>query len=163
MIVPSDLRDRMLSARRATDLHPQVLDQVVLADFIAGGHFERHLRRMRTAYRERLEALTAAAKRYCGGVLQIRPVTTGLHAVADLSGADAVMVSEEAFARGVEVAPMQRYCVTPSRAANALVLGFAAVRPEGFRNGMERLAAAIDAAKRGQPRGTARRTAAGER
>jgi GntR family transcriptional regulator/MocR family aminotransferase len=163
MIVPSDLRDRMLSARRATDVHPQLLDQAVLADFIAGGHFERHLRRMRTAYRERLEALAAAAKRHCGGVLQIRPVTTGLHAVADLTGADAGPVSEEAYARGVEVAPMQRYCVTPSRAANALVLGFAAVRPEGFRSGMERLAAAIDAAKRGQQRGTLRRTFAAER
>jgi GntR family transcriptional regulator/MocR family aminotransferase len=163
MIVPSDLRDRILSVRRATDIHPQLLDQAVLADFIAGGHFERHLRRMRTAYRERLEALAAAATRHCGGVLQIRPVTTGLHAVADLSGADAVPVSEEAYARGVEVAPMQRYCVTPSRAANALVLGFAAVRPDGFRNGMERLAAAIDAAGRGQPRGTVRRTSAGAR
>jgi DNA-binding transcriptional MocR family regulator len=55
---------------------------------------------------------------------------------------------------------MERYSLMPSRAANALVLGFAAVRPEGFRNGMERLAAAIDAAKRGQQRGTVRRTSA---
>jgi GntR family transcriptional regulator/MocR family aminotransferase len=163
MIMPSDLRDRMLSARRATDIHPQFLDQAVLADFIAGGHFERHLRRMRTAYRERLEALAAAAERHCGGVLQLRPVTTGLHAVADLSGADAGAVSEEAYARGVEAAPMQRYCITPARAANALVLGFAAVRPDGFRNGMERLAAAIEAARRGQPRGTVRRTSIGGR
>jgi GntR family transcriptional regulator/MocR family aminotransferase len=156
MIVPSDLRDRMLSARRATDVHPQLLDQAVLADFIAGGHFERHLRRMRTAYRERLEALVAASTRYCGGALQIRPVTTGLHAVADLSAGDAGTVSEEAYARGVEVAPMERYCVTPARAANALVLGFAAVRPEGFRSGMERLAAAIEAANRGRQRGALR-------
>jgi GntR family transcriptional regulator/MocR family aminotransferase len=163
MIVPGDLRDRMLSVRRATDVHPQLLDQAVLADFIAGGHFERHLRRMRTVYRERLEALIAATRRYCGGGLQIRPVTTGLHAVADLSAADALTVSEEAYARGVEVAPMERYCITPSRAANALVLGFAAVRPEGFRNGMERLAAAIDAARRGQQRGIVRRTTTVER
>jgi GntR family transcriptional regulator/MocR family aminotransferase len=163
MIVPGDLRDRMLSARRATDVHPQLLDQAVLADFIAGGHFERHLRRMRTAYRERLDALVAATTRYCGGGLQIRPVTTGLHAVADLSGADALAVSEEAYARGVEAAPLERYCITPSRAANALVLGFAAVRPEGFRNGMERLAAAIDAARRGQRRGTERRGAPAQR
>jgi DNA-binding transcriptional MocR family regulator len=90
-------------------------------------------------------------------------VTTGLHAVADLSGADALAVSEEAYARGVEAAPLERYCITPSRAANALVLGFAAVRPEGFRNGMERLAAAIDAARRGQRRGTERRGAPAQR
>ena len=131
---------------------------------MAGGHFERHLRRMRTAYRERLEALAAAAKRYCGGALQIRPVTTGLHAVADLAGADAVRRSVKRRTRAASKwRRWQRYCVTPARAANALVLGFAAVRPEGFRSGMERLAAAIEAAKRGQQRGTVRRTTAVER
>jgi GntR family transcriptional regulator/MocR family aminotransferase len=162
MIVPGDVRERMLSARRVTDVHPPLLDQAVLADFIEGGHFERHLRRMRMAYKERLEALVAAAGRYCGGAIHIRPVTTGLHAVADLSGADALTVSEEAFRRGVEVAPMERYCIVPSRAANALVLGFAAVRPDGFRSGMERLAAAIDAARPGQ-RGSEHRTLSSER
>ena len=51
---------------------------------------------------------------------------------------------------------------TVVRAANALLLGFAAVRPEGFRNGMERLAAAIEAANRGRLRATARRAGARE-
>ena len=44
---------------------------------------------MREGYRERLEAVTAAAKRFCQGRLRLRPVQTGLHVVADLDGADA--------------------------------------------------------------------------
>jgi GntR family transcriptional regulator/MocR family aminotransferase len=148
LIVPADLQPALLQARRAIDHHPPALDQAVLADFLAAGHFERHLRRMRTASRERLEALGAAAQRFCGGVLRLRPVRTGLHAVADLKGVDADRVSREAAVRGVEVMPLAAYYSGPATPANALVLGFAAVSPEASSRGMERLAAAIDAARR---------------
>jgi GntR family transcriptional regulator/MocR family aminotransferase len=149
LIVPPDLRDAVIGARRAADIHPAGLDQAVVADFMAGGYFERHLRRMRTEYRARLDALAHAAARHCQGALKLRPVTTGLHAVADLKEADDGLVFHEAMARGVEVMPLSAYCFdrrAPS--ANGLVLGFAAVRPDLFDAGMERLAAAIEAARR---------------
>jgi GntR family transcriptional regulator/MocR family aminotransferase len=149
LIVPTDLRKVVLSARRAADIHPATMDQAVLADFMIGGHFERHLRRMRTEYRVRRDALADAAARHCGGALRLRPVVTGLHAIADLEGADAELVFREAIARGVELMPLSAYCFDPRvPAANGLVLGFAAVRPELFDAGFERLAAAIDAARR---------------
>ena len=87
LIVPPDLRDAVLAARRAADIHRATMDQAVLADFMTGGHFERHLRRMRTEYRARRDALADAAARHCRGALQLRPVATGLHAVADLEDA----------------------------------------------------------------------------
>jgi DNA-binding transcriptional MocR family regulator len=68
--------------------------------------------------------------------------------VADLDGADAVAVSREALARGVEVAPLSAYYARRRHAANALVLGFAAARPEAAARAMERVAAAIEAARR---------------
>jgi GntR family transcriptional regulator / MocR family aminotransferase len=148
VIVPADLQDRILAAREVADQHPPVLDQVVLADFIGEGHFARHLRRMRAAYRERLEALAAAAARFCGGVLRLRPVQTGLHVVADLDGVDARRVTGEAAARGVEVAPLSAYFVGRGAVINGLVLGFGAVSPDASSRGMQRLAAAIEAATR---------------
>jgi GntR family transcriptional regulator / MocR family aminotransferase len=147
LIVPPDLRDRLVAARAAADQHPPTLDQAVLADFIGEGHFARHVRRMRVVYRERLEALVAAATRLCGGALAVRPVQTGLHALADLHGVDAGRVSREAATRGVEAAPLSAY-FAGGGPAPGLVLGFAAVRPEVSRRGMERLAAAIEAARR---------------
>jgi GntR family transcriptional regulator/MocR family aminotransferase len=146
LIVPPDLRDSLLAARRAADVHPPGLDQAILADFIGEGHFERHIRRMRAVYRERLEALAAASERFCGGALRLRSVRTGLHAVADLEGADAEKVSREAAARGVEVTPFSAYFVGRTRPPNALVLGFGAIGPDALRKAMERLAAAIEAA-----------------
>jgi GntR family transcriptional regulator/MocR family aminotransferase len=147
VIVPADLRERLVAARAAADQHPPTLDQAVLADFIVEGHFGRHLRRMRVAYRERLEALQTAAARWCHGVLRVRPVRTGLHAVADLDGVDAGRVSREAASRGVEATPVSAYFAERRGAVNGLVLGFGAVRPDASRRAMERLAAAIEAAR----------------
>jgi GntR family transcriptional regulator/MocR family aminotransferase len=147
LVVPPDLQDGLRAARAAADQHPPVLDQAVLADFIGEGHFARHLRRMRVAYRERLDALTEAAARFCRGALRLRPTRTGLHAIAELEGAVAGRVSREAAVRGVEATPLSAYFARRGRPVNALVLGFAAVRPEAARRGMERLAAAIEAAR----------------
>ncbi len=148
MIVPRDLHQPLLVVRRGVDIHPPRLDQAVLADFMLGGHFERHLRRMRAAYRERLEALEDACLRHCGGVLRLRATCTGLHAVADLVDVDAVRVFEEAAGRGVEVMPLSAYCFGRMRAPNALVLGFGAARPDSLATGMQRLASAIEGARR---------------
>jgi GntR family transcriptional regulator / MocR family aminotransferase len=149
LIVPPDLRDVVLASRRAADIHRPTLDQAVMADFMTGGHFERHLRRMRTEYAARLEALAHGVARHCQGALRLRTVTTGLHAVADLEDVDDGLVFREAMARGVELMPLSAYCCgAPTPATNGLVLGFAAVRPEMFDAAFERLAAAIEAARR---------------
>jgi DNA-binding transcriptional MocR family regulator len=114
---------------------------------------------MRTEYRARLEGLADAAVRFCGGALTLRPVATGLHAIADLHAADDDVVFREAMARGVETMPLSAYCFDRrSSQPSALVLGFASVRPEQLAGGMERLAAAIEAAQRAG-RGRRRRAA----
>jgi GntR family transcriptional regulator/MocR family aminotransferase len=152
LLVPSDIRDRLVVARRASDLQPPGLAQAVLADFIGEGHFERHLRRMRSVYRERLEALTEAAGRHCAGGLRVHDVRAGLHVVADVLDADAGAVCQEAAARGVEVMPLSAYRLGRGRLPNAIVLGFGAVPPRALRAGMERLARALEAARRARPR-----------
>jgi len=146
VIVPEDIRDRFVAARRAADLHPPLLEQMALADFIGNGHYATHLRRMRSIYRERMEALAAAAAELCDGGLRLRPIQTGLHAVADLAGVDEERVCEEAAARGIEVAPLHTYFLG-RRSANGLLLGFSSTPPAQLRQGMERLADAIAAAR----------------
>jgi len=149
IVVPVDLVERVQAIRRAADLHPPMLEQMALADFIRDGHYATHLRRMRSIYRERLEAVEAAATEFCSGALRLRPIHTGLHAVADLEGVDDERVCEEARERGIEVAPLSSYYVGRAT-ANGLLLGFASTPPGSLRRGMEQLAAAIDAAR--QPR-----------
>jgi GntR family transcriptional regulator/MocR family aminotransferase len=150
VIMPVDLVSHIQAIRKASDLHPPILEQMAVADFIREGHYATHLRRMRSIYRERVEALQAAAKEFCAGALRLRAIHTGLHAVADLDGIDDERVCEEARERGIEVAPLSMYYLERRRAANGLLLGFASTPPKTLRSGMERLATAIDAAR--QPR-----------
>jgi DNA-binding transcriptional MocR family regulator len=63
-------------------------------------------------------------------------------------GVSAERVFEEAAARGVEVMPLSAYFLRPVTSANALIMGFAPVRPDGLVTGMQQLAAAIEAARR---------------
>jgi DNA-binding transcriptional MocR family regulator len=63
----------------------------------------------------------------------------------------------EALARGVELMPLSAYYFDRrSKLVSGLMLGFAAVRPELVDDGMKRLAAAIEAARRGSRSGKIR-------
>ena len=146
VIVPTDLQDKFRSARRASEIHPPLLEQMALTEFIADGHYARHVRRMRAVYRERVEALADAVERYCAGVVRLRTVQTGLHAVAELSGVDEDRVCEEARERRIELAPLGRYFVgRPTM--EGLVLGFASTPVDMIRRGVEKLAASVEDAR----------------
>lgn len=142
LIVPRDLAAGFATARFASDLHPPVLEQAVLAEFMLRGHYQRHLRRMQAAYSERLDALQTAIQR-TGAPLKLRPVYSGLHAVADLEGIDAEDAAREAAARDVELMPLSHYYYAEGSRENALLLGFGAVDPAAIRAGVVRLAEAI--------------------
>jgi len=62
--------------------------------------------------------------------------------------ADAVAVSKQALARGVEAMPRSEYALGRQPVANALIVGFGAVREDAMNSGMEQLAAAIESTKR---------------
>ncbi len=142
LIVPNDLAAGFVTARLATDLHPPVLEQMVLAEFISRGHYARHLRRMQAAYAERLDALKRAIAR-SGAPLRLRPVQAGMHAVVDVEGVSAERLHAEAAALGVESMPLSAYCFGTGPRPNALLLGFGAVPPAAIRAGVAKLARAI--------------------
>jgi GntR family transcriptional regulator/MocR family aminotransferase len=146
LIMPRDLAPGFVAARFATDLHPPVLEQRVLAAFIQRGHYERHLRRMQAAYGERLEALRRAIER-SGAPLSLQPVKAGMHAVVDVIGVSAERVHAEAASRGIESMPLSSYYAGSGRRANALLLGFGAVPPAELRAAVTRLARVIDEVK----------------
>jgi GntR family transcriptional regulator/MocR family aminotransferase len=147
VVVPPDLHGPMVKARLASDIHPPTFLQGVVADLIGEGHFERHVRRMNTEYRARLQALEEAARRYCRGALELRPVTTGLHAVADVLAGNDAIIAREALERGIETMPLSAYySKRTNSSANGLVLGFGSVPPRVVTESMKRLAAAIEVA-----------------
>jgi GntR family transcriptional regulator/MocR family aminotransferase len=146
LIVPRDLQAGFNTARLATDLHPPVLDQMVLAAFISRGHYARHVRRMQAVYAERLDTLRRAIER-SGAPLRLRPVQSGMHAVVDVLGISAERLHAEAAALGVESMPLSAYYFGASHRPNALLLGFGSVTPAAIRAGVAKLARAIGSMK----------------
>ena len=63
MIPPSWLSWSLISAKAIEDAGSETSGQLALADFIARGELERHLRRMRLRYAQRHRTLMAALER----------------------------------------------------------------------------------------------------
>ncbi len=144
LVVPSDLVDVVSGAVSISNRHPPVLEQLVLADFIEGGHFARHVRRMREVYAERLGVLLASSRAQLGGLLDVSDVEAGLQTFGWLaSGVSGDVATAAAAARDVEVAPLSRFSIAPIT-RDGLQLGFAAVDPIEIRRGVTALARALE-------------------
>jgi GntR family transcriptional regulator/MocR family aminotransferase len=143
LVVPLALREPFLAARGQGGHHAPLAEQAILTDFIAQGHYARHLRRLRAIGRERRDALVEAARRELPGVLEIAGAETGLHLVVWLPGhLDDRRVSDAAARQGVEALALSSFyvgaCPRPG-----LVLGYASVPPREIRTAMRRLADAV--------------------
>lgn len=143
LVVPPALIQTFLKVRLLIDVHSPTFMQAVLADFMTEGHFERHIRRMRMLYRERQEALLAAARRDLDGLLDVRPAEGGMHLVGWLPpGVDDRDASRRAAAEGLEVMALSFFS-GERRRRGALLLGYAGLTPEDIADGVKRLARAL--------------------
>ncbi|MFF5403483.1 PLP-dependent aminotransferase family protein [Streptomyces misionensis] len=124
LLCPPALTDTLVSLKRVSDRGSPVLDQLALARMIESGRFDRHLRRMRTAYAARRAALLAAVAEYAPGVA-VTGLAAGFHAVARLpEGADEDAVVAAARARSVGLYGMGACRAARTPAPPRLVLGF---------------------------------------
>jgi GntR family transcriptional regulator / MocR family aminotransferase len=143
LVVPPDLVDAFVAARELTDRHPPTVEQAVLAEFIAGGHFVRHLRRMRALYAARQAVLVEEISRELSGMLDAGPAGSGMHLVGWLpEGVDDREASRLAARQGVEAPPISLYRTRPD-GRSGLMLGYAAVDEAEMRDGVRRLAKAL--------------------
>ena len=130
LVVPPDLVEHFIRARRVLDDHAAMLAQPVLARFIEDGHFAAHVRRMRRLYAARQEALLDTAKRYLAGLLEINADEAGMHLIAwpgpALAGPmDDRRISAAAAEAGVSTLALSaNYAGRPVR--QGLMLGYAA-------------------------------------
>jgi GntR family transcriptional regulator/MocR family aminotransferase len=149
LVVPPAMLDTFLRVRFLTDVHPSTITQATAADFIAEGHFERHLRRMRLLYGERQEALVESARRHLSGLLTVNRSEGGMHLVGWLPrGTNDWEGSRAARARGVAATPLSFFAECRPR-PNGLLLGYAGLTPAQIAAGARQLAAALEPLCRG--------------
>lgn len=123
MVVPRKLAGNVVFARSVDGLHSHHADQAVLAEFIAEGHLERHIRRMRSIYKERRRALVEGLG-HAVPDLEVMPSQAGMHVVAKLPhGANDRRIVKEAAERGLELTALSRF-YAHERAEQGLIMGF---------------------------------------
>ncbi len=120
ILSPSWLTGDLTYERGVADHGCPALEQLALADFLARGELDRHLRRMRLRYRRRRQTLTGALPG-----LRVSGVAGGLYVLALLpGGVDEQSVVGGASARGMSVEGLAWHAIKGSP-PSGLVLGFA--------------------------------------
>jgi GntR family transcriptional regulator / MocR family aminotransferase len=152
-VVPPEWMEPVLAAKRVADLHTGTFEQLVLAEFIASGHYDRHVRRSRLRYRRRRDRLVSALT---GRVPQVTVsgIAAGLHVLVDLPGAaGAEQAAVAAAARhGLRINGLGVYRHPGSdRTRQALVAGYGTPPEHGFAGAVEALCASLGGAETRRP------------
>ncbi|HEF4759168.1 TPA: PLP-dependent aminotransferase family protein [Pseudomonas putida] len=144
LVLPPTLA-QAFSQRRAVDVrHSEISTQAVMAEFMAAGHFQRHIRRMRRAALSRRNALLTGWPQNIPGVGNLPSVAAGLHlTVAVDSLAREQELIESALNVDVEINGLSSYWLPdtqrPVDQRAGLVLGFAAVPEAAISAALGRL------------------------
>ncbi|WP_027910428.1 PLP-dependent aminotransferase family protein [Pseudomonas sp. URMO17WK12:I4] len=144
LVVPPRLA-QAFARRRGVDMrHSDIGTQAVMAEFIAAGHFQRHIRRMRNAARARRDALLAGWPDEVPGCSALPQVHAGLHlSVRCESLARERELIAAAAGVGVEINPLSVQWLpegsTPADQRAGLVMGFAAVPERAIGEALQAL------------------------
>jgi GntR family transcriptional regulator/MocR family aminotransferase len=143
IVVPDQLNEAFVTTARFAAFHVSTLEQAALTDFIADGHFARHIRRMRALYAQRGATLVNAIGQHLDGHVEVTAAHAGLHLIGWLrDGVDDARVAARAAAHGVEAQPLSAHAMQPYGRAG-LLLGYAATPEPDIVAGVRRLAAAL--------------------
>jgi GntR family transcriptional regulator/MocR family aminotransferase len=143
LIPPRHMREDLIAAKHAADLGSPALPQLVLAQLIASGALEQHIRLVRKRQRSRRDALLSALRRYLPEA-QIEGIGAGLHLLVTFpslgDGADTDL-AEQVFQAGVLVHPLSWH--SQRDAAPGFVLGYAVHTPDQMHEAVRRIAGVI--------------------
>ncbi len=137
IIAPPSLVARVRRAKWLADRQTPVPEQAALADFIAEGHLERHIRRMRRIYGGRRDALVEALERHFGDRVQIRGDAAGMHLLVRFL--DGARIAERAAAAKVQLVSSAASYLTEALSGE-FILGFSSISERSIREGIRRLA-----------------------
>lgn len=143
VVVPEPLTRAFARARWIADRQTPTLEQRTLADFIAEGHLERHLRRMRTLYDKRRQTLVRALRFHFEDHVEIVGENAGMHVMVRLrTKFSDDEITGRAAQVGVGLVSAQIYYLGESRTGE-FVLGYAGLSERKIQEGIRRLAKAL--------------------
>lgn len=142
VVIPFDLIDHFSAVRVAMDIGPPAFLQGVVADFIREGHFSRHIRRMRSLYRERQRALIDSIGKELGPGGEITGEQAGMHLCLLLNGIDDREVASRAARHHLWLVPLSSSYLSRIR-RQGFILGFGSTAVEKIADAVSKLGALL--------------------
>ena len=136
LIVPDSLIKVFRRAKRLADNFTPLLPQIALRNFIAEGHLERHIRRMRRLYGSRRTTLLEALQKHFGDDAAVEGEDAGMHAFVRL--ADKGLL-DRAKRNKVQLRAAQP-CYLEGDHRHRYLFGFSSLTEREIREGIHRLA-----------------------
>jgi GntR family transcriptional regulator / MocR family aminotransferase len=144
LIAPKSIVHLLRLARTSVSRQPPGIDQAALAEFVADGHLERHIRVTVHIYRERRQTLVDAIRHYGDGMLEVSDEGgVGMYLVAWLpAGVNDRSAAEIASAAGVDTVPLSNFALRKLH-RGGLVLGYSGYAPQVIWEATQRLCDAL--------------------
>lgn len=141
LVLPDRLVEEVLAAKGQRESWASALDQLALADFIACGAYDRHVRRMRKRYRDRRDQLVSVLSAGAPDI-RVTGIAAGLHAVLELPAGSEARTLEAARAAGLALDGLSSYQhpADPTPPREGLVVGYAAPPNAAFGRAVQALA-----------------------
>lgn len=122
------------------DYFPAVslLEQKTLARFMEQGHWERHIRRMRTVYKNKHDAMLRAIEHHFGNRATVVGQGAGLHIVLELKNrtSNETAIINQAGQQGIRLFPFSATCATGNSELTRLMLGFGSMSENEAEQGI---------------------------
>ncbi len=146
LALPDELVDPVVEAAGGQQYYVDVINQLTLAEFIAGGYYDRHIRRMRARYRHRRDRLVAALAPFRVGVSGL---AAGVNLLVTLPDGAEAEVLHRAGAAGIAVTglSLMRHPRAGADVAelDGLIVGFAAPPEHAFERAVSALCGVLGA------------------
>jgi GntR family transcriptional regulator/MocR family aminotransferase len=139
---PEELVDELRETKNLLDAGSPALPQLAFAQLLRNGRYARHVRRVRTIYRTRRDALIEALAQHLPEV-GVEGVAAGVHLLARLpAGLDDQRAVADASAHGIRAEALSTHCFVPP-SQGGLVLGYGRLHETAIPAAVEALAAVL--------------------
>jgi 2-aminoadipate transaminase len=148
MVAPEPVLARLAFAKQFSDLNTNAAGQLMLAELVDSGAYDRHVRASRDAYRERRDALLAALAAVSGRLEAPAPPSGGFYLWCRLPGGPhARLLAALAAREGVAIVAGEAFyagSVRRETGADRVRLCFTSCTPDVAAEGVRRLARALE-------------------
>lgn len=145
IVVPPDLVDAFAAASLRLYRPGHLSLQAAMADFMADGHFSKHIRRMRDIYGARQAELLDCLDRSFGGTLETSRNAAGLHMtirLRELTDIDTAV--SRSVAQGIYLRRLRTFNQGDPQFRDGFLLGFGALDIEAIRPAVDTFAAIVE-------------------